>query len=255
MKQEPTKKVGIYARVSTDEQVNFGNSLEAQIEKLEQYCKLNGWQIVKKYTDAGISGATIDRPELKQMILDAGAGHINAILVYKLDRLSRSLRDIILTIDELREYNTDFVSITEQIDTTTAVGRLMFHIIGAFAEFERGMICERVILGQDKKAKNGYAQQKAPFGYSFRGGELTTNKDEVIIIKAVQKAYLEKKSTLNVSREFGLPRSLIYQILTNETYLGKVKWKGELIDGRHEALLDIATYKRIRRIMNKKKKR
>ncbi len=255
MEQKTVKNVGIYVRVSTEEQATTGISLAAQVEKLEQYCKLNGWAIVRKYIDAGLSGSTVDRPELQKMIADSKVGLINVILVYKLDRLSRSLRDIILTIDELSEYNVDFVSLTEQIDTTTAVGQLMFHIIGAFAEFERSIIRERVIFGMDKKARDGHVQYKAPFGYDYKNGKLVVNEEDAGIIRGIYWAYLKEQSTLSVSRIFNLPRSLIYRILTGETYLGKVKWKGELIEGEHEAIIDLDTFNRVIEIMKSKRKK
>ena len=249
------KKIGIYVRVSTVEQATTGISIDAQIEKLEQYCKLNDWDTVKKYIDAGISGSTIDRPALKNLIDDCKSGKVNVILVYKLDRLSRSLRDIILTIDELKMYNVDFVSLTEQINTTTAVGQLMFHIIGAFAEFERNIIRERVIFGMDKKAKDGHAQYKAPFGYAHKNGNLVINDEEADTIRAIYRAYINEQSTLKVSKIFNLPRSLIYRILTSETYLGKVKWKDEIIEGEHEAIIDRDTFDQVVDIMKIKRKK
>lgn len=249
------KKVGIYVRVSTEEQVSTGISLDAQVEKLEQYCKLNSWDVIRKYVDAGLSGSTIERPELQKMIDDCRNGHINVILVYKLDRLSRSLRDIILTIDELREYDVDFVSITEQIDTTTAVGQLMFHIIGAFAEFERNIIRERVIFGMDKKAKDGHVQYKAPFGYEYVEGKLIMNEEEAELIRDIFRAYLLDKSTYKVSKKFNISQRQAHRILTNMTYLGKVKWKGEIIDGEHQAIIDQNTFNQVTEIMKSKRKK
>ncbi|MDY6965724.1 MAG: recombinase family protein [Halobacteriota archaeon] len=254
-KDSELKKVGIYVRVSTEEQATSGISLDAQVEKLEQYCNLNGWDILRKYVDAGLSGSTIDRPELQKMIDDCRGGLINVILVYKLDRLSRSLRDIILTIDELREYGVDFVSLTEQIDTTTAVGQLMFHIIGAFAEFERNIIRERVIFGMDKKAKDGHVQYKAPFGYEYIDGKLIVDDEEAEIIKDIYIAYLVDKSTYKVAKKFSISQRQTHRILTNKTYLGKVKWKGEVIDGEHEAIIDQDTFNQVTEVMKNKRKK
>ena len=248
------KKIGIYVRVSTVEQATTGISIDAQIEKLEQYCKQNDWDTVKKYIDAGISGSTIDRPKLKNLIDDCKSGKVNVILVYKLDRLSRSLRDIILTIDELKKYNVDFVSLTEQIDTTTAVGQLMFHIIGAFAEFERNIIRERVIFGMDKKAKDGHAQYKAPYGYTHKNGNLVILENEAREIRNIFAAYLSMESTTKVARIFDMQRSHVHRILTNQTYLGKVKWKGEIIEGGHEAIVDRETFERVQIILHSNKK-
>lgn len=254
-KSDSHKKVGIYTRVSTEEQATSGISLEAQKEKLRQYCNFNRWAIIKEYIDAGLSGGTLNRPGLQQLLVDAKKGLINVVLVYKLDRLSRSLRDIILTMDDFRQYNIDFVSLNEKIDTTSSVGKLMFHIIGAFAEFERDIIRERVIFGMDKKAQDGYVQYKAPFGYGYNNRKLVVNEEEATIVKEVYKAYLKEKSTLKVSRIVKLPRSLIYHILTSETYLGKVKWRDSVIEGTHEALVDADTFNEVSCILEKKRKR
>ncbi|MHC1585763.1 MAG: recombinase family protein [Candidatus Syntropharchaeia archaeon] len=240
--------------MSTEEQASGGASLDAQLEKLRQYCKANDWEIVKEYVDAGVSGSTSDRPELQKLMDDSKNGVINVVLVYKLDRFSRSLRDIILMIDDLRKYGTDFVSLTEQIDTTTPVGKLMFHIIGAFAEFERDMIRQRVVMGMDKKARDGYVQYKAPFGYRYQDGKLVPEEKEAEIVRKIYEAYIREKSTLKVSRMFNMPRSLIYRILKSETYLGKVKWKDQTIAGVHEGIVEQCLYDEVQKIMRKKKK-
>ena len=112
-----------------------------------------------------------------------------------------------------------------------------------------------VIRGMDKKAQDGYVQYKAPFGYEYNNRKLVVNEEEAAVVREVYKAYLKEKSTLKVSRIFKVPRSLIYHILTSETYLGKVKWKDNVIDGAHEALVDAKTFDDVRRILEKKRKR
>jgi site-specific DNA recombinase len=249
------KKVGLYLRVSTEEQALTGVSLSAQKQKLEEYCKFNEWKIVGSYVDAGMSGGTLNRPQLQKLIEDCEKNFLDVLLVYKLDRLSRSLRDIILTIDELRSYGVDFVSLTEQIDTTTPVGKLMFHIIGAFAEFERDIICQRVILGMDQKAKDGHVQYKPPFGYRFEDKRLIVVDDEAEIVRDIYRAYLRGNSTVKISRSLNLPRSLVYRILTNETYLGRVKWRDDVFDGGHERIIDEGTFLQVSAMLKNKRKR
>lgn len=255
MEQKNVGKVGVYVRVSTEEQATTGVSIDAQKEKLADYCKLNDWVLAEEYIDAGLSGGTVNRPELQRMIQDCRNGIIDVVLVYKLDRLSRSLRDIILTIDELRQYGVDFVSLTEQIDTTNPVGKLMFHIIGAFAEFERDMIRQRVIMGMDKKAEDGYVQYKAPLGYDYVDGKLIVNAEGAEIVRSVYDNYLRERSTLKVSKRLNLSRSLVYHILKNETYLGKVKWRDNVIDGEHEAIVDKDAFDSVAEILGEQRKR
>ena len=252
---EGKKNVGIYIRVSTEEQATSGVSISAQKEKLEQYCSFNGWIVAREYIDAGLSGSTLYRPEIQRMLDDCRNGLVNVVLVYKLDRLSRSLRDIILTIDELGQYDVDFVSLTEQIDTTTPVGKLMFHIIGAFAECERDIIRQRVIFGMDKKAHDGYVQYKAPFGYEYIDSKLAVNEGEAEIIRSIYGLYLAEGSTYKVAKKFNINQRRVHRILTNETYLGKVKWKEEVIEGCHDHIVNEEVFGRVRQLMEKKRKR
>ncbi len=112
-----------------------------------------------------------------------------------------------------------------------------------------------LIKSMDKKAHDGYAQYKAPFGYGYIDGKLVVNEDEAITIKDIYKAYIREKSTLRVSRIFNLPRSLIYRILTNETYLGKVKWRNEIIDGEHQLIIDKDSFDKVGQILSERRKR
>ena len=248
------RAVGIYIRVSTEEQATTGVSLAAQKEKLIAYCKLHNWNSYIVYEDAGISGSTItDRPALMKLLDDCKNQEIKTIVVYRLDRLSRSLRDIILTIDELRAYNVNFVSVTEQIDTTTAVGKLTFHMIGAFAEFERNIIKERIELGMAKKATEGYTQSRAPLGYAFENRALEVNPEEAELVKEIFKEYLQERSIGKVAKMHDLHRSLVHRVLTNVTYIGDIKWRGKIIRGIQDPIIDPQTFEEVRGIMDSNK--
>ncbi len=164
-----TKPLGaIYIRVSTEEQAKQGVSLSAQEEALKNYASALGYDVLKVYKDEGKSGKDIKgRPEMKQMLLDAQAHKFQAIFIYKLDRFSRSLRDLIETIEKLKEWEVDFISLQDKIETTSASGKLMFHIISAFAEFERNVTSERTKFSMDKKARDWKAVSRDPFGYKI----------------------------------------------------------------------------------------
>ena len=173
---EPVNKplAAIYVRVSTQEQAMHGFSLDAQQEALENYAKALGYEIYKIYRDEGKSAKDIKhRPEMTQMLKDAQEKKFSAIFIYKLDRFSRSLKDLILTIDMLKELGIDFVSLQDKIETTSASGKLMFHIISAFAEFERNIIGDRTKFGMQRKAKQGGAITKAPRGYKIENKVLS----------------------------------------------------------------------------------
>lgn len=143
-------KVAIYTRVSTVEQ-----NVDNQIIELEKYCKSRNFEIFKVYADKGVSGAKESRPEFDLMLQDANKRRFDCLLVWKLDRLSRSLKHLLTTLDSLSNLNISFVCYNDNIDTTTPAGRLMFQMVGAFAEFERALIKERVCLGLRRAKQQG----------------------------------------------------------------------------------------------------
>jgi len=143
-------KTALYLRVSTEDQAKEGYSLEVQREVLEAFAKKEGLEVYKVYSDDGISGYTSDRPALNALLADAKSGKFGLVLVSKLDRFSRNLRDLLNLVDELCNYGAGFKSAGEPFDTTTSAGKLMFQQLGSFAEFERNRIAERVFPGMVK---------------------------------------------------------------------------------------------------------
>jgi len=144
------KTVGIYARVSTEDQ-----NVDNQLKELRAFCKRKKWKIFSEYIDEGISGAKESRPELDRILKDVFKKKFDILLVWKLDRLGRSLKQLIEILDELKARDIDFISFNQNIDTTTATGKLMYQIIGAFAEFERDLISERVKAGMERAKSEG----------------------------------------------------------------------------------------------------
>ncbi len=162
-------KIAIYIRVSTEDQVREGYSLEVQREYLEDYAKREKYEVYKVYSDEGISAYSTKRPALQKLIDDAKNKKFDLVIAYKIDRFSRNLKDMLNLVDELSAYGVGFKSATEPFDTTTSAGKLMFQQLGSFAEFERNRILERVVPGMIKSVKQGYWQgsAQAPFGYSY----------------------------------------------------------------------------------------
>ena len=148
-------KAALYVRVSTTDQANEGYSLSAQERALKDHVRSKGWMIHRIYRDKGVSGRTTDRPEFKKLMDAAQRGMFNVVVVYKLDRFGRSLKDLITSINNLKEWNVDFVSLGDSIDTSTATGKLTFHIIGAIAEFESSLISERTKAGMTEAKRQG----------------------------------------------------------------------------------------------------
>ncbi|KEF40474.1 site-specific recombinase, DNA invertase Pin [Schinkia azotoformans MEV2011] len=188
-------KVAIYIRVSTDEQAKEGYSIPAQREKLAAYCKAQGWNEFEFYPDEGISGKDMNRKYLQLMLKDIEAGKINRVLVYKLDRLSRSQRDTLTLIEDYFLKNkVEFVSLTENLDTSTPFGRAMIGILSAFAQLEREQIGERVSFAQEKKVRSGkWKGGMPPYGYKLVDKELVIDDEEARTVRLIFK----------LSRRFG----------------------------------------------------
>src|SRR3990167_8037844 len=180
----------IYVRVSTQEQAQQGFSLNAQQEALENYAKALGYEIHKIYRDEGKSAKDLKRPEMTNLLQDAEAGKFSAIFIYKLDRFSRSMKDLILTIDKLKSWNIDFVSLQDHIETTSATGKLMFHIVGAFAEFERNLISDRTKFTMRSKVSKGGHITKAPKGYTLINKKLVVNEVESEKVREIFNQFL-----------------------------------------------------------------
>lgn len=238
-------KVAIYIRVSTEDQAKEGYSLEVQREFLINYAKREGWEIYHPdgndvYEDDE-SGYTRERTELKRLLTDAKRGKFNMVLVYKIDRFSRKLKDLLNLVDELEEMNVGLKSATEYYDTSNSAGKMMFQQLGSFAEFERNRIKERVFPGMVKGVEKGNWQgaRYSPYGYSYNKldpeKKLRVVKEEADIVKMIYMMYLSGQSTQQIAgylyRKGYKTRSggkfntkLICDILKNQVYLGNLVW-------------------------------
>lgn len=232
-------QTAIYCRVSTEEQATEGFSIHAQKDKLTKYASINDWNIVDYYVDDGISGKNLtERPEVSRLIEDVKKGKIKNVLIYKLDRLTRSVKDLIYLIELFDKNNCTFNSQTEKIDTSNAVGRMFVKIIGIFAEFERENLAERVTLGYEQKTREGnYTNCNGVFGYDYivGKGKLKINKNEAEYVRKIYNWYLEGESMLKIAKklkDLNVPtkrgghwnQSTIYSILTNPLYIGNVRY-------------------------------
>ena len=243
--------IAIYIRVSTQEQASEGYSIGEQEARLTKYADAHNWIVFKVYSDPGYSGAKMDRPGLKDLIQDVKAGKIKKVLVYKLDRLSRSQKDTLYLIEDVFIPNeVDFVSMTENLDTGTPFGRAMIGILSVFAQLEREQIRERMQLGADARAKDGYYHggAYAPIGYDYVEGELTINEYEALQIRKIYELAetgIPIYSVYKYMRNHGYKHkygswtdSSIRSALTSIVYSGRITWKGKTYPGRHEAIID-----------------
>lgn len=249
------KKVFIYVRVSTQEQAKDGYSIDEQIERLKMYCKAMGWVIVKIYTDGGYTGSDMNRPALQDMIKDIKAGKADSVVVYKLDRLSRSQKDTLHLIEDVFLKNdTDFVSMCENFDTSTSFGRAMIGILAVFAQLEREQIKERMAMGKEARVKSGKWRGggNAPVGYDYTNGELAINDYEAMQVREIYELYLQGLNFCQIERMFNKKgyahkygtwnRTLVRNAMVNKIYCGYVKYNGEYHKGNHEPIVDKKTF-------------
>src|SRR3989344_1965778 len=230
----------IYVRVSTEEQAQHGFSLAGQEDALKNYCSALGYELLIVYKVEGKSAKDIaHRPVMNELIKYSEAKKFSSLFIYKLDRFSRSLKDLILTIEKLKEWNIDFVSLQDRIETASASGKLMFHIISAFAEFERNIIGERTSFGMQRKSKEGGFVNKPPFGYKMIDKNLEFDTESAVKVRWIFEEYLSGDLSLNkLAKKHGFSVNGLKKLLSNTSYLGEVKFAGEVNKGSHKALIE-----------------
>lgn len=256
--------IALYERVSTQEQLN-GYSIDEQKNKLEQYCGVMNWNACEHYTDGGFSGATTDRPALKRMIKDIERKKIDKVLVYKLDRLSRSQLDTLYLIDKVFLPNgTDFVSITENFDTSSPFGRAMLGILAVFAQLEREQIKERMSMGRQARAKEGkfHGSATVPIGYDYVNGELIVNEFEKSQINKAYELYANGSGIQSIcdylnangmTHKHGKWLNLtLRNILAKKTYLGYTYFNGQWYKGTHAPIVSEELFRKVESVKNKK---
>ena len=193
------KRVALYMRVSTQEQAENGNSLEFQKEKLEAYCKMHEYKIVGEYVDAGISGAKFNRPALDRLKNDVDK--IDVVLIYKLDRLSRSIKDTMTLIEDFfKPNNVDLISLSENFDTSQAIGMATVGMLSTFAQLERDTIAQRMIAGKVQSVKNGNYINHAPFGYVRKDGKLIKDEKTRECVEFIFEKLLDGYSTTQIAK-------------------------------------------------------
>lgn len=243
-------KTAIYVRVSTNEQAEEGYSIDEQIDKLKKFCEVKDWQVAGIYKDPGFTGSNVDRPGLKKLIRDVENKKIETVLVYKLDRLSRSQKDTLYLIEDVFGVNdTNFVSLNENFDTSTPFGKAMIGILAVFAQLEREQIKERMAMGKIGRAKSGKAMgwRWAPFGYRYVDSNYEVVELEAQIVKQIFDDYLagisitKLKDKMNdeghIAKEIPWSYRTIRQTLDNPTYAGYTKYKDQVFPGNHEAIV------------------
>lgn len=258
-------KVALYVRVSTTSQLEEGYSIEEQKAKLESYCDIKDWHIYKVYTDGGFSGSTTERPALEQLIKDAQSKLFDTVLVYKLDRLSRSQKDTLYLIEDIfLKNNIEFVSLLENFDTSTPFGRAVIGLLSVFAQLEREQIKERMQLGKLGRAKVGKSMMwaKTSYGYNYdkETGSMTVNEYEALAVKEIYSSYLAGMSITKlrdkINEEYPKQPAWSYRtirgILANPVYCGLNQYKGQTFQGTHKAIISLDDFEQTQRELAKR---
>jgi site-specific DNA recombinase len=230
------------------------NSLDAQREACEAYVasqRAEGWLLVSdRYDDGGFSGGTLERPALKRLLADIEAARVDVVVVYKIDRLSRSLMDFSRLVEVFDRQNVTFVSVTQSFNTTTSMGRLTLNVLLSFAQFEREVIGERI---RDKFAasrrKGMWMGGWAPLGYEVRDRKLVVNEVDARLVKSIFQRFLKTGSATILARQliqegirnkYGklIDKGMLYKLLTNPVYIGEAVHKGVSYPGEHVGIID-----------------
>ena len=272
-------RCAVYTRQSVEDRTDNGfTSLDAQREAGEAFVasmKSEGWIVVpSRYDDGGFSGGNTERPALKRLLQDITDGKIDTVIVYKIDRLSRSLLDFLHLVEFFEQHQVAFVAVTQQINTATSAGKLMLHILASFASYERAIISERT---SDKmcaaRRKGKYMGGPPPLGYDLdrEHHRLIVNPDEAAMVRDLFDLYLQHESLLKVAdignsrgwmtkswvrkdgiRHEGRPldKTKVSTILRNPTYRGMVRHRAALLPGEHEAVVEEATFRQVQAMLD-----
>lgn len=263
-------RCAIYTRKSSEEGLEQDfNSLDAQREACEAYIKSQmheGWTLIEKqYNDGGYSGGTIERPAFKELLKDIENDRIDIVAVYKVDRLTRSLMDFSKIIDVFDRHETSFVSITQQFNTTTSMGRLTLNILLSFAQFEREVTGERI---RDKiaasKKKGMWMGGKVPLGYLKEDKKLVVHKEDTQKVQMLFEKYLELKSVpklmqylkeneVKTKTDKYFSKGQLYHLLANKVYIGKITHKNKVYEGEHKAIIRDETFEKVQKLLYENK--
>ncbi len=261
------KRCAVYCRVSSDERLDQSfNSIDAQREAGIAYVasqKDEGWELVPDfYEDPGFSGGNMERPGLKRLLKDIQAGKIDIVVVYKIDRLSRSLADFAKMVEVFDNHMVSFSSVTQQINSATSMGRLMLNVLLSFAQFEREVTGERI---RDKiaasKRKGMWMGGSVPLGYRVENRALQIEPQEAELVQRIFEQFITEKSTTKIVKELNeqgiqtkrkkaFCKQSIYKILHNRTYIGEISHKGESFPAQHEGLIDSTTWEQTHAILS-----
>ena len=272
--QEKKVIAGLYPRVSTEDQSRFGHSLDEQECKLKQLCEFKGYEIYKIYREEGVSAKNTNRPKFQEMIEDMKNGKINKIIVYKLDRLTRSIQDLEFICSMLEEYNCELESVAEEINTGNANGKFFIRMLTILAQLEIERTSERTKFGLVGAIKKGHIPSRAPLGYKREDKKLVINHIEEEVVRRIFNMYLEGESVCSICQTFNEENVLnrhwatttVDKLLSNQIYIGNMEYNKrkkeniQLFENVVPAIIDKTTFAMVQKrkeknLKNYKRKR
>lgn len=255
--------IGIYIRVSKEEQAKEGYSISAQKQRLTSYCDAMGWKDYKLYIDPGVSAKDMNRPKLQLLLNDVKAGRISTILVYRLDRFTRKVKDLHKMLEMLEANNCAFKSATEPYDTSTAMGKLFITIVAALAEWEADNLSERIKMGLEEKVSGGEWVGNVPFGFDLsEEGYLIKNEHAPIVMDMIEK-YEKGWGFYRIAKYLNLRASevgrnwhanAVLRILTNPVLYGAVRYSGKIYENQHEGYITKERWLRLQKMVKERGK-
>ena len=253
-------RICLYTRISTDEE-NQPTSLASQHERLEAFCKAQeDWRIVARHDDRS-TGTKLDRPGLQAALDLARQGRIDQLLVYRIDRLSRKVRQLAQLAEEMDACGVILRSATEPFDTGSPAGRMLLQMLGVFAEFEHATIVDRITAGIERRAKEGrWYSGRPPFGYTLKDGQLAPDPITAPVVRRIYRLYGEDRlGTIAIAHQLraehapaptaGWGHPAVHRVLTNPTYLGRIRWRNQDFASEHEPLIDPDTFQQAQAIL------
>lgn len=258
-------RVGLYPRVSGHEQED-NYSIPEQIDRMKKYCDSRDWMVYKIYTDSGFTGSNMERPGLQDLIKDVESGKLDMVLVYKLDRLSRSQKDTLFLIEDVFDkHGVGFTSMTENFDTSTPFGKAILGVLAVFAQLEREKIKERTMMGKDSRAQEGkwHGGKWIPIGYDYTDGFLIPNEYEAMQVREIADLFLKGTPVRTIEKMTKAKgyrhkhgewdAKTIRRVLQNKVNIGMIKNRDRWHKGIHEPILDQKTFDTLQKLFKERR--
>lgn len=269
-------RAAMYVRVSTEEQAKEGYSIEAQKEILMRWIADKGHDLVDEYIDDGHSSKNLKRPDMQRMLKDIPTRKFDIIVFWRMNRLTRSVKDKVYLFEMFEKFGVSLKSMTEEIDTTTASGRMITNLLVSVAQGEREQTSENVHATMYERTMKGLRNGAvAPYGYDLVEGQLAINEIEAAVVVRIFEYYLNNKSVTYIAKQFnkeGIPKGslnkwapfTVYYILCNPTYTGKLRWNYRklsgarthnevIVDGKHEPIISEAVFEKSRKFREQRR--